>query len=247
MVLSSGELSTSQTFNPQLLDSLWQQKYQDTYLDVCSFFTAQLTIIIQPDRQWQILSASLNQLVAKILGDHLEIATVKASPLAVWLGGNARPQEGCRWVNMCSHWDRDGQIGQQWFFSSGKKLLRKPSSMISSGGAGLLQAKRCQKPAHWSWALFFNTISLIPTNRQSRTHENNIYWKASTKSIQDQPRTLAFGTLPHSDKGVIYLQHQSRYGAEPSPPYRIKQLDDFGEEEPPTHSCHLLGSTRKRC
>lgn len=57
----------------------------------------------------------------------------------------------------------------------------------------------------WSWVLFFNSISLIPTNRQSRTHENSIYWKASTKSIQDQPRTLAFGTLPLSDKEVIYL------------------------------------------
>lgn len=90
MALSSGEHSIShgtQTFNPQLWDNLWQQKYQDTY--VCSFFTAQLTIIIQPDRQWQILSGSLNQLVTKILGDHLAVAKVKASPVALWLGGNA--------------------------------------------------------------------------------------------------------------------------------------------------------------
>lgn len=165
MVLSSGELSIShgtQTFNPQLWDKLWQQKYRDTYLYICSFFTAQLTTIIQPDRQWQIRCGRLNQLVATILGDHLATAMVKASPLALWLRGNAHPQERCGEANMWSHWDRDGQTGQQWFFFSEKELLRKPSSMISSGGAGLLQAKCCQKPARWSWALFFNSISLLP-------------------------------------------------------------------------------------
>lgn len=100
MVVSSGELSTShetQTFNPQLCENLQQQKYQDTY--ICSFFTAQLTTVIQPDRQWQILSGSLNQLLAKIFGDHLAIATVKASPLAPWIGGNTHPREGCWGVN----------------------------------------------------------------------------------------------------------------------------------------------------
>lgn len=80
MVLSSGQLSIShgtQTFSPQPCDILWQRKYQHTYLYICCFFTAQLTTIIQPGKQWQILSGSLNQLVAKILGDHLAIAAVK--------------------------------------------------------------------------------------------------------------------------------------------------------------------------
>lgn len=94
------------------------------------------------------------------------------------------------------------------FFFSGKELLRKPGSMVPSSGAGLMQVKCC--------------FSLILTNRQSRTNENRIYWKASTKSTQDQPRTLAFGILPLSDKEVIYLQQPvplwSR--AEPSLPYQ---------------------------
>lgn len=61
MALSSGELSITretQTFNPQLWENLQQQKYQDMYIH--SFFTAQLITIIQLDRQWQILSGSLN-------------------------------------------------------------------------------------------------------------------------------------------------------------------------------------------
>lgn len=100
MALSSGEdliAHGTQTFNPQLWDNLWQQKYQDMY--ICGFFTAQLTIIIQPDRQWQILSGSLNQLVTKISGDHLAAAKVKASPVAPWLGGNAPRGRGAgKWT-----------------------------------------------------------------------------------------------------------------------------------------------------
>lgn len=80
--------------------------------------------------------------------------------------------------------------------------------MVPSSGAGFMQVKCC--------------FSLILTNRQSRTNENRIYWKASTKSTQDQLRTLAFGILPLSDKEVIYLQQPvplwSR--AEPSLPYQ---------------------------
>lgn len=111
MALSSGELSISdetQTFNPQLCENLQQQKYQDTY--IYSFFTAQLITVIQLGRQWQILSGSLNQLLAKILGDRA-IATEKASPLALCIGGNAHQQEGCQGVNAHSYWDRHGQMG----------------------------------------------------------------------------------------------------------------------------------------
>lgn len=50
---------------------------------------------------------------------------------------------------------------------------------------------------------------------------------------------ISSGTLPLSDKEI------SAPAEDLSSPYRIQQLDDFGEEEPPTHSCHLLGSTRQ--
>lgn len=68
-----------------------------------------------------------------------------------------------------------------------------------------------------------------------RSHRHGHRQRINTGSAQD----ISSGTLPLSDKEISV----SSPGAaeELRPPYRIQQLDGFGGE-PPTHSCHLLGS-----
>lgn len=157
---------------------------QNTYLYVCSFFPAQLTTVIQPNGQWHVLSgskysSSLNQLVANILGDHLLIAILRPSPQHCGQEGMSSHRESAGEWKVCSHWDRDGQTAQEWFFSSGKRFLMKTISMISCGIAGRLHTKCCHKPAHWSCTLSFNSISLTHISRQNRTHEKQHLLKST--------------------------------------------------------------------
>lgn len=129
------------------------------------------------DPVWQPQST-----IAKFLGHHLAIAKAKASPLALRSRGNDHLQEGCWGVSVCGHWDRDRQTG--------KELLRKPSSTISSGGAGLLQATCCYKPAGEAVPTSLTVSALFPqtgraahmkTAAFTEKHQPNQY--RSTKDI----------------------------------------------------------------